>query len=55
MHWNIYTTDAQNLLCLTQGVLKHVEGDFVIVLFIYSSACKVGFLFVDSLIYTRSE
>jgi len=43
MHWNIYTADARNLLCLTQGVLKHVGGDFVIVLFIYSSACNFGF------------
>jgi hypothetical protein len=43
MHLNIYTTDAQNLLCLTQEVLKHVGGDFVIVLYIYSSVHKVGF------------
>ena len=43
MHWNIYTADARNLLCLTQGVLKHVGGDFVIVLFIYSSACNFGY------------
>jgi len=44
MHWNIYTADARNLLCLTQGVLKHVGGDFVIVLIIPVHVTLVFFI-----------
>ena len=49
VHWNIYTADAQNLLRdLSEddirGVPKHVYGDFVHPLCIYSSARKVNFI-----------
>jgi hypothetical protein len=47
MHWNINSTDTQNLLLPddgTHGLSKHAEGDFVYLSCINSSACKFGFI-----------
>ena len=47
MHWNINSTDTQNLLLPddgTHGLPKHAGGGFVYRLCIHSRASKFGFI-----------